>query len=139
LRLLIHSLDERMTATTSRRRPRCSSFQSLTSVLLLLVTIITFSDAYQGRQPRQRTRSNNNNILSKWTEQLHTGYHRRVTADPSFPSKSVTEVIVAAGTQFTAEWNRRGIDRLMPEIDFILPAILTAVFGKYYRYVRVVY
>jgi hypothetical protein len=102
------------------------------------VTIITFCDAYQGQQPHQKTRSNNN-ILSKWTKQLHTGYQRRVTADPSFPSKSVTEVIVAAGTQFTAEWNRRGIDRLMPEIDFILPAISTAVFGKYYRYVRVVY
>lgn len=66
-------------------------------------------------------------------DQLKTGYERRVTADPSFPQKSVTEVILAAGTQFAAEWNRRGADRLLPEADFVLPAILTAIFGKYYR------
>jgi hypothetical protein len=74
-------------------------------------------------------------LLKRWSQQLTTGYRRRVAADPSFPQKSVTEVLLAAGTQYTAEWNRRGADRLIPEIDFVVPAILTAVFGKYFRYV----
>ena len=72
--------------------------------------------------------------IQRWTQQLQTGYQRRVAADPAFASKSITEVLVAAGTQLTAEWNRRGADRLLPELDFVVPAILTAVFGKYYRY-----
>lgn len=71
----------------------------------------------------------------KWSKQLSTGYKLRVAADPSFPVKSITEVLLAAGTQLTAEWNRRGRHRLLPEIDFVIPAILTAIFGKYYRYV----
>jgi Protein RETICULATA-related len=71
--------------------------------------------------------------LQRWNDQLQKGYQRRVAADPAFASKSVTEVLVAAGTQFTAEWNRRGAHRLLPELDFVVPAILTAVIGKYYR------
>jgi hypothetical protein len=69
----------------------------------------------------------------RWSQQIHIGYQRRVAADPTFLSKSVTEVVVAAGTQLTAEWNQRGIDRLLPELDFVVPAILMAVIGKYYR------
>lgn len=65
----------------------------------------------------------------KWSHDLKTGYKRRVAADPSFPAKSITEVLLAAGTQLTAEWTRRGTSRLMPEIDFVIPAILTAMFG----------
>lgn len=60
-----------------------------------------------------------------------------MAADPSFPAKSVTEVLLAAGTQLSAEWNRRGAHRLLPEIDFVFPAMVAAVVGKYYRYVRV--
>jgi hypothetical protein len=71
--------------------------------------------------------------IQKWTQQLQKGYQQRVAADPQFASKSVTEVLVAAGTQLTAEWNRRGANRLLSELDFVVPAILTAVFGKYYR------
>ena len=67
--------------------------------------------------------------VKRWSSELKTGFHRRVAADPSFVSKSITEVLLAAGTQFTAEWNRRGASRLLPEIDFIVPAILTAIFG----------
>ena len=73
--------------------------------------------------------------IARLTNQVKTGYNRRVAADPSFAAKSVTEVILAAGTQLAAEWNRRGATRLLPEIDFVLPGVLTAVFGKYYRYV----
>ena len=73
--------------------------------------------------------------LTAWSKRIQTGYRRRVAADPNFLSKSVTEVLVAAGTQLTAEWNRRGADRLLPEIDFVVPGILSAVAGKYYRYV----
>ncbi len=72
-------------------------------------------------------------IASKWKLQLQEGYRRRVAADPSFAQKSFTEVLLAAGTQFAAEWSRRGGDRLIPEADFVVPAVLTAVFGKYYR------
>ena len=75
--------------------------------------------------------------MKQWTNELKTGYERRVAADPSFASKSITEVLLAAGTQLTAEWNRRGTARMLPEIDFVVPAILTAVFGKYYRYVDI--
>lgn len=71
--------------------------------------------------------------LRRWSKELKTGYSRRVAADPSFPAKSITEVLLAAGTQLTAEWNRRGATRMIPEIDFVIPGILTAVFGKYYR------
>lgn len=60
------------------------------------------------------------------------GYHRRVNADPSFFWKSITEVLVAAGTQLMAEWNRRGASRMVSELDFVVPAVMTAVFGKYY-------
>jgi hypothetical protein len=73
--------------------------------------------------------------LKQWSNQLETGYKRRVAANPSFPAKSITEVLLAAGTQLAAECNRRGTSRLLPEIDFVVPAIFTAVFGKYYRYV----
>ncbi|CAJ1934851.1 unnamed protein product [Cylindrotheca closterium] len=75
--------------------------------------------------------------VARITNQVKTGYSRRVAADPSFPAKSVTEVILAAGTQLAAEWNRRGASRLLPEIDFVLPGVLTAVFGKYYSMWRV--
>jgi Protein RETICULATA-related len=63
---------------------------------------------------------------------IASGYARRVKADPSFLSKSVTEVFLAAGTQFSAEWTRRGRSSLMPEMDFIVAGVLTAVAGKYY-------
>lgn len=66
-------------------------------------------------------------------KQIRNGYQVRVAADPSFPQKSCTEILLAAGTQIAAEWNRRGAHRLIPEADFVLPAILTAVFGKYVR------
>ena len=59
-------------------------------------------------------------------------YQRRVAADPSFLAKSITEVILAAGTQLVAEVNRRGINRMIPEIDFVVAGVLTAIAGKYY-------
>lgn len=71
--------------------------------------------------------------VKRWSQEVKTGYQRRIAADPLFPQKSVTEVLLAAGTQLAAEWSRRGAIRLIPEADFVIPAILTAVFGKYYR------
>jgi hypothetical protein len=61
-------------------------------------------------------------------KQLKQGYEHRVAADPSFGIKSVTEVLLAATMQLMAEMNW-----LLPEIDFVFPAILAAVVGKYYR------
>lgn len=70
-----------------------------------------------------------------WKDGVRTGFRRRIKADPSFLGKSITEVLVAAGTQLMAEWNRRGASRMIAELDFVVPAVLTAVFGKYYRWV----
>lgn len=70
-------------------------------------------------------------------EPIANGYARRLKADPSFPLKSITEVFLAAGTQFSAEWSKRGAIRLMPEIDFVVAGVLTAVAGKYYTMWRV--
>jgi Protein RETICULATA-related len=72
--------------------------------------------------------------IETWRKQIAVGYERRVAADPSFPAKSVAEVVLAATTQLVAEWKiRRGdASRSMgPEIDFILAGVLTAVYGKY--------
>lgn len=68
---------------------------------------------------------------------IQTGYQQRVVADPSFPTKSVTEILLAAGTQFAAEWNRRGASRLRPELDFVVAGVLTACYGKFYSMWRV--
>mmetsp|Transcript_25975 Transcript_25975/g.71272 ORF Transcript_25975/g.71272 Transcript_25975/m.71272 type:complete len:410 (+) Transcript_25975:294-1523(+) len=70
--------------------------------------------------------------VRSWKQQVLKGYSRRINADPSFVGKSITEVLVAAGTQLMAEWNRRGASRIMYELDFVVPAILTAISGKYY-------
>jgi hypothetical protein len=72
------------------------------------------------------------NPIKSWTRDIAVGYDRRVAADPSFPAKSVAEVFLAVGTQFTAEWQHRGTSQLLPEIDFVLAGILTAVVAKYY-------
>mmetsp|Transcript_50678 Transcript_50678/g.122262 ORF Transcript_50678/g.122262 Transcript_50678/m.122262 type:complete len:196 (+) Transcript_50678:97-684(+) len=118
-----------------RRRQHLFSSQSLSLPLTTL-------GAKKGSSPSSLSSSpsSSNTDISKtisptvWIHQLKVGYDRRVAADPSFKSKSITEVLLAATTQLMAEWNRRGADRLLLEFDFVFPAILAAVFGKYYRY-----
>jgi hypothetical protein len=66
-----------------------------------------------------------------WMQDLSTGYERRCQADARFPLKSLTEVILAAGTQLAAEYDRRGATRIVPEIDFVVAGVLTALYGKY--------
>ena len=51
---------------------------------------------------------------------LKTGYERRCAADANFPLKSLTEVVLAAGTQLAAEYERRGSDRIVTEVDFVV-------------------
>ena len=68
---------------------------------------------------------------SHWMKDLLTGYERRCAADPSFPIKSITKVVLAAGTQLTAEFERRGVDRISAEVDFVVAGVLTAMYGKY--------
>lgn len=51
--------------------------------------------------------------------------------------KSATELFLAAGTQLSAEWNRRGTAALVPELDFVVAGVLTAMCGKYYTMWRV--
>lgn len=69
--------------------------------------------------------------VKAWTEGITVGYNRRVAADPSFPIKSIAEVLLAASTQFAAEIKNRGATNVLPQIDFVFPAILTAIAGKY--------
>jgi hypothetical protein len=76
------------------------------------------------------------NPIRSFANDVKIGYRQRVAADPSFGAKSVTEILLAAGTQFTAEWERRG-SQLLPEFDFVLAGVLTAVVGKYYSMWRV--
>jgi Protein RETICULATA-related len=71
-------------------------------------------------------------VMSQWTREIVTGYERRVQADPSFPIKSIAEVLLAASTQLTAEIQNRGAANIGPQIDFVVPAILTAISGKYW-------
>jgi len=59
-------------------------------------------------------------------------YNQRVASDPNFFAKSITEIVLAAATQFTAEISRRGTDRMLIESDFVIAGILTAIAGKYY-------
>jgi len=40
------------------------------------------------------------------------------------------KVLLAAGTQFMAELNRRGTTNIITEIDFVVAGVLTAVAGK---------
>jgi hypothetical protein len=69
--------------------------------------------------------------ISPWVKDIQIGYRRRVAADPNFPVKSGIEVFLALSTQFAAEWETRGRHQLIPQIDFVVPALLTAVTGKY--------
>ena len=72
-----------------------------------------------------------------YISRVKEGYNQRVSADPSFLSKSIIEVILAALTQYIAEVSRRGQARIIPEIDFVFAGVLTAVCGKYYSMWRV--
>ena len=66
-----------------------------------------------------------------WMNDVVTGYERRCAADPNFPLKSLTEVVLAAGTQLAAEYERRGSHRIISEVDFVIGGVLTAMYGKY--------
>jgi hypothetical protein len=68
---------------------------------------------------------------------ISTGYRQRVAADTRFPEKAVAEFLIAAGTQLTAEWNRRGTFGLKNEVDFVVAGVLTACYGKFYSMWRV--
>ncbi len=64
-------------------------------------------------------------------------FQLRLAADPDFVKKSIVEVFLAAGSQLTAEVGRRGINRILPEIDFVVAGLFTAIAGKYYAMWRV--
>lgn len=74
---------------------------------------------------------------TKVAQSIGTGFQQRVAADPTFPQKSITEILLAAGSQMTAEWNRRGNAGLRNEIDFVVAGVLTACYGKFYSMWRV--
>lgn len=61
----------------------------------------------------------------------------RIRADPDFLNKSIAEVMIAIATQLAAEINRRGMNGMIVEIDFVVAGILTAMAGKYYSMWRV--
>ena len=74
--------------------------------------------------------------IHKLTSSISAGFRQRIEADPSFPAKSAAELLLAAGTQLSAEWNRRG-DFLLLELDFVVAGVITAMVGKYYTMWRV--
>lgn len=76
--------------------------------------------------------SSNRNRFATLSDQIREQYRLRIDADPSFVSKSITEVFLAAATQMTAEMSRRGSHRMIVEIDFVVAGLLTAIAGKYY-------
>lgn len=75
--------------------------------------------------------------LSSWKNEVHLGFERRIAADPAFLKKSVVEVFLAASTQLSAELSQRGSHRMIPEVDFVVAGVLTAIVGKYYSMWRV--
>lgn len=92
--------------------------------LLFLLALSSCSEAHA----LQVTKSPIRNLIG----QIMNGYHQRVAADPTFPQKSVAELFLAASTQLAAEIERRGSSQIVPQLDFVLAGVLTAVFGKYY-------
>ena len=81
--------------------------------------------------------SNSKSKSSRMLQTIARQYQSRIAADPKFFQKSIAEVILAAGTQLFAEYNRRGSQRILPELDFVIAGLLTAVAGKYYSMWRV--
>lgn len=82
--------------------------------------------------------SSSSNAKSKSiTDTIKQQWKSRIQADPDFLNKSIAEVMIAIATQFTAEFNRRGMNGMMVEIDFVVAGILTAMAGKYYTMWRV--
>jgi Protein RETICULATA-related len=77
------------------------------------------------------------NPLQKWRRDVKLGWEARINADPNFAFKSSAEVALAALTQLSAEWNRRGGNRMLPEIDFVMGGVITAIAGKYFAMWRV--
>jgi len=94
--------------------------------------VFTRADALHTTKETYRSYSPNAIISS-----IKVGYTQRLAADPSFLSKSILEIILAAATQYAAEVGRRGQHRILPEIDFVAAGILTAICGKYYSMWRV--
>lgn len=75
--------------------------------------------------------------ISKFSRSVSNGLQQRIAADPSFVMKSFSELVLAAGSQFAAEWSQRGASNLIPELDFVVAGVLTAMAGKYYSMWRV--
>jgi hypothetical protein len=76
-------------------------------------------------------------LRTKWQNDIRVGFEHRLAADPAFLKKSVAEILLAATTHLSAEASQRGMQRMGPEIDFVVAGVLTAVAGKYYSMWRV--
>ncbi len=70
-------------------------------------------------------------------DEIKYQFRIRVAADPDFVQKSIVEIIFAILMQFAAEVSKRGRHRIVPEIDFVIAGIFTAIAGKYYSMWRV--
>jgi len=74
---------------------------------------------------------------TKIASTIRNEFQVRLAADPDFVKKSIVEIFLAAGSQLTAEVGRRGMSRMLPEIDFVIAGLFTAIAGKYYAMWRV--
>lgn len=94
----------------------------------LLLQVIIIVSCFNENHALQVTESPIRKLVGK----VKNGYNQRVAADPTFPQKSMAELFLAASTQLAAEIERRGSAQILPQFDFVLAGVLTAVFGKYY-------
>jgi len=112
----------------------CGAFTTLTKAKIH--TSRNHRDRADSTLLMSESRGGGYNIAS-FTRSFGNQYRLRLEADPNFVAKSITEIFLAAGTQFTAEIGRRGRDRMIPESDFVVAGLLTAIAGKYYSMWRV--
>ncbi len=101
-----------------------------------MVSIYIRSNNVLNLPRKQATISRGGSIMSV-RKSISEQWRLRIEADPDFIAKSITEVILAIGTQLAAEFGRRGKSRMITEIDFVVAGILTAMAGKYYSMWRV--
>jgi Protein RETICULATA-related len=109
------------------------------SLRTLAVASLCFLLCTESVQPLAPSESKTRRInpLQKWRRDVRLGWEARTNADPNFAFKSTAEVALAALTQLSAEWKSRGLRRMLPEVDFVVGGVVTAIAGKYFAMWRV--
>jgi Protein RETICULATA-related len=109
---------------------------SLRALAVASLCILLCTDSVQPLAPPD-SKTRRINPLQKWRRDARLGWEARTNADPNFAFKSTAEVALAALTQLSAEWKSRGLNRMLPEVDFVVGGVVTAIAGKYFAMWRV--